>query len=125
MPSVTLTKPVRHDGEDLVAGDVIPDLSDRQAKRLISLGFARMGVTVVRAEPEAVTAPEDSGISPSELDEIGKMKKKDLIDHLNSLGIETDGKETVQSLRDRLIKAYSDYSDDDGEGDAGGEGGAS
>lgn len=113
MPSVTLLHPVRHNHESYVAGDVIDDLTQKQADRLVRLGFARHGVVTVKASAAETepTEPLPDGLSQEDVARIQKMKKSELVKELKDLGIEAEETETKKALQDKLIAAYSDDAD--------------
>lgn len=107
MPTVTLTAPVRHDGERLQAGDVIPGLSGKAAARLVALGVAVQGETVQVEDGKALGLDPPDGLTPEEEAEIKAMKKADLLAALAEAGVDAAGNETVASLRAKLMEAWS------------------
>lgn len=118
MPSVTLTAPVTHDDEDLGPGDVIRDLSDKEAKRLVSFGVATMGesITVDDGQDDAGEMPAD--LPPEEAAEINAMKKDELIAALKQAGVECSSSENKAQLVAKLMKAWAapaESASDDGD----------
>ncbi|MDR1744484.1 MAG: hypothetical protein LBS30_01885 [Planctomycetota bacterium] len=113
MPSVTLTAPVTHDDEKLEAGDVIRDLTDRAAKRLVALGVATMGesVTVDDDLDDDDKAPPD--LPQGDVSLIRRMKKPEVMAALAKAGIAASESEKLAELKEKLTAAWSAPSDDD------------
>lgn len=112
MPSVTLKKPVTHDDEDLVAGDVIRDLSDKEVKRLVSLGFATLGESVTVDDGTDADETDLPDLSEEELSEIKAMNKNDLMAKLKEAGIEFSSAENKPLLQAKLMRAWAGPADD-------------
>lgn len=141
MPSVILTQPVTHGAEDLPPGATIPDLTDKEAKRLVGYGVAKyadntanVGVTgdfddavmeiadstdTDESEPAADTAAQEEGaaaddgiLSPEEREEIMQMPKATVIEHLTAVCAEFKPNESTAKLREKLIRAWSEPADD-------------
>lgn len=91
MAEVILTNPVLHDGDTKKRGEVLSGLSDKEAKRLVDLGFAK---NASRIDLEPGTWIEGA---PGE--EIVKLDKKQLVALLQAAGAQLTGKEKVGELR--------------------------
>ncbi|MCD8139318.1 MAG: hypothetical protein LUE17_06000 [Planctomycetaceae bacterium] len=118
MPSVTLTAPVTHDDEKLGPGDVIRDLSDKAAKRLVDLGVATLGESVTVDDGEESTNSIPEGLSPEEVAEINGMKKDELIAALKTAGVACSNAESKPQLIAKLMNAWAAG---DSNGDAAGD----
>ncbi|MCD8349577.1 MAG: hypothetical protein LUC93_03095 [Planctomycetaceae bacterium] len=115
MPSVTLTEPVTHDEEDLVAGDVIPNLTEKEAKRLVALGVATMGESVT-VDDGKESDPTPIDLTPEQMVEIRGMKKDELLAALKESGVECSSAENKPDLAAKLMRAWSE-SGGEGAGD--------
>ncbi len=117
MPSVTLTAPVTHDDEKLEPGDVIRDLTDKAARRLVALGVATMGESIT--VDDGLDAPPDlpPDLPHGDVALIKKMKKPEIMAALAKAGIAASESEKLSELRDKLTAAWSTPSGgEDGEG---------
>ncbi len=118
MASVTLKSPVKHNDTDYVAGDVITDLSQKEAERLVRLGVAVAGevVTIQDDDPPAPTM--ETGITPEQAAEIKKMTKAKLLAALAAAGVKADDSEKAADLKTKLTAAWAAApagDDEDGE----------
>lgn len=107
MASVKLLRPVEHNGEDLVPGDVITDLDEKAAARLVRLGLATREIPTASGEGDSGEDGEEHGLSPEEVAEIANMKKDELLSALKEAEVEATSKETLAQLRAKLTKAWS------------------
>lgn len=137
MANVLLLQPVEHDGEDLVPGDIIRELDDKAAARLVRLGVGRLHIDVALeaddtppqsndttqgdaagpggdesgdepAGDDSAGAVQGDGaheLSPVELAEIEAMKKDDLLQALEAMGVKASNAETKDALREKLRAA--------------------
>ena len=117
MASVTLKSPVTHSDTEYVAGDVITDLTQKEAERLVRLGVAVAGevVTIQDDDPPAPTT--EAGITPEQAAEIKKMTKAKLVAALAAAGIEASESEKAADLKEKLIAVWSGAAADDDEND--------
>ncbi len=115
MASVTLKSPVKHSDTEYVAGDVITNLTQKEAERLVRLGVAVAGevVTIPDDDPPAQTT--EAGITLEQAAEIKKMTKAKLIAALTSAGIEASESEKAADLKEKLTAAWSGAAADDAE----------
>lgn len=103
MANVRLTAPVRHDGEVREPDDVIPDLSEKAAARLVRLGVGYIDDDVL-SDDDGPLKDDDAGI--------GRMSKSDLIALAAAEGVALAGKESKAELI-ALISAKRAASNDD------------
>ena len=109
MPSVTLISPVVHDGETLVAGEVIPDLPEKEAARLIRLGVAVAGHQVtVDGSGEEVALVRVTALTDEQEAQIRAMtRKKQVISELEKVGVDASENMKLVELQDLLRSAWS------------------
>ncbi len=118
MASVTLKSPVRHNDTLYVADDVITDLTQKEAERLVRLGVAVAGEVVTIPDDDPPAPTKEAGITPEQTAEIKKMTKAKLIAALAAAGVEADDSEKAADLKAKLTAAWAAApagDDDEGE----------
>lgn len=110
MPNVTLVRPVRHDGEKYHAGEILENLTDKDAARLVMLGAATMGKTVtIKAESDDESATPVLGLTPEKEAALNKIRRKaDALAALRDAGIKASDEEKLDTLKEMLAKAWAE-----------------
>ena len=110
MPDVTLVKTIIHDGDKYQAGEVLRDLTEKQAERLIRLKVATIGETItIKPATDSDSEPVARILPPEKAEVIKKMRRKaEVISALTEAGIDADETEKLDDLKDRLAEAWAE-----------------
>ena len=102
MSRIILTAPVKHNGDKLVAGDPIDGLTDKEAQRLVDLGFAKYEIRI--SDPLDVKDDEpDADRRKKIAEQAAGMKKDDLLAELKEGEVVCSRSENLNVLREKYI----------------------